>query len=66
MDFGLLAYCTFASKQAVSITLFGPCPNNKRKMRPKDLRACSVPHLLTAYTWQLEILVTALITLLIG
>ena len=25
----LRAYCTFASKQAVSITLFGPCPNNK-------------------------------------
>ena len=23
------AYCTFASKQAVSITLFGPRPNNK-------------------------------------
>ena len=25
----LRAYCTFASKQAVSITLYGPCPNNK-------------------------------------
>ena len=25
----LRAYCTFASKQAVSITLFGPGPNNK-------------------------------------
>ena len=25
----LRAYCTFASKQAVSITLFGPRPNNK-------------------------------------
>ena len=24
----LLAYCSFASKQAVSITLFRPCPNN--------------------------------------
>ena len=24
----LRAYCTFASKQAVSITLFGPRPNN--------------------------------------
>ena len=25
----LRAYCTFTSKQAVSITLFGPRPNNK-------------------------------------
>ena len=25
----LRAYCTFASKQAVSITLFGPRPSNK-------------------------------------
>ena len=25
----LRAYCTFASKQAVCITLFGPRPNNK-------------------------------------
>ena len=29
-------------------------------MRPKEFPGCSVPHLLTAYTWQLEILVTVL------
>ena len=34
---------------------------HKRRMRPKELPGCSVPHLLTAYTWQLEILVTVLI-----
>ena len=38
----------------------------KRKMRPKELTTCSVPHLLTAYTRQLDIFVTALITSLIG
>ena len=38
----------------------------KGKMRPKELTTCSVPHLLTAYTRQLEIFVTALITSLIG
>ena len=26
-----IAYCTFASKQAVSITLFGPLPNNEEE-----------------------------------
>jgi len=33
---------------------------NKGKMRPKELPGSSVLHLLTAYTRQLEILVTAL------
>ena len=33
---------------------------NKRKMRPKELAGCSLPHLLTVSTRQLEILVTAL------
>ena len=33
---------------------------NKREVRPKELPGCSVPHLLTAYTRQLEILVTDL------
>ena len=31
----LRAYCTFASKQAVSITLFGPRPNKKRAFSMK-------------------------------
>ena len=34
------AYCTFASKQAVSVTLFGPCPNNKEinTIKPRKIK----------------------------
>ena len=33
----LRAYCTFASKQAVSITLFGPRPNNNNNNNNNDI-----------------------------
>ena len=33
----LRAYCTFASKQAISITVFGPRPNNNRRLRTNVL-----------------------------
>jgi len=36
------------------------CIGNKRKIGAKELTGGSVPHLLTAYTQHLEILVTAL------
>ena len=37
----LRAYCTFASKQATSITLFGPHPNNN-KIIPRQKEGLSL------------------------
>ena len=34
---------------------------NRKKMEPKELPSYTIPLLLIAYTWQLEILVTALV-----
>ena len=42
----LCAYCTFASKQAVSITLFGPCPNKKKVL---VIRNCDL--IISTYTY---------------
>ena len=32
----------------------------RRKIEPKEIPSSSIPHLLVVFTWQLEILVTAL------
>ena len=31
---------------------------NRRKIEPKEIPSCLIPHLLVVFTWQLEILVT--------
>ena len=33
---------------------------NRRKIEPKEIPSCLIPHLLVVFTWQLEILVTVL------
>ena len=31
---------------------------NRRKIEPREIPSCLIPHLLVVFTWQLEILVT--------
>ena len=33
---------------------------NRRKIEPKEIPSCLIPHLLVVFTWQLEISMTAL------
>ena len=35
---------------------------NRRKIQPKEIPSCMIPHLLVVFTWQLEIVVTTLAT----
>ena len=37
---------------------------NRRKIEPKEIPSCLIPRLLVVFTWQLEIVVTALHTVI--
>ena len=39
---------------------------NRRKMEPKEIPSCLIPHLLAVFTQQLEVLVTSLTWILLG